>query len=356
VHNRCLLRNVFCDIYIIKTLSLSEWDLLIRQARRGDVLGRLAISLEENNLISDVPDKPLCHLMAAKVISDKHEQIMKWEIKCIHDVLKNTNIPYVFLKGAAYVILELQCAKGRIYADVDIMVSKKFILKAEKELLIHGWVSITIDSYDQRYYRKWMHEIPPLRNRTRQTVIDVHHRILPLTSRAKPDPVKMMSNSVADSKNNLATFAPVDIILHCAVHLFYEGEFDHGFRDLLDLKDLFSHYSHGTKFWNEIIERANELDSEIPLYYALRYCNILLQMNIPEHVWHHDKLFNPNRYQRRISDFLFLRALVPIHQTCNCRLSNFARSVLYIRSHYLRMPLYLLLPHLVHKAFRSKDT
>jgi len=354
-HHACLLIDVFCDLYLVERLTLPEIDLLIRQARRSDVLGKLAMLLEESDMLAKVPEKPRSHFMAAKVITDKHEQIMKWEIKCIHEALKNTGIPYIFLKGAAYVILDLPSAKGRIYADVDIMVPRESILNIEKELLLCGWASINLDSYDQRYYRKWMHEIPPLRNRRRQTVIDVHHRILPVTTRAQPDPVLMMENSVIAAETNVATLAPTDIIIHCSVHLFYEGEFDHGFRDLLDLRDLFTCYGTKKEFWDEVIERADILDSNVPLYYAIHYCNIILKMSVPNYVWQHEKLFRPNRYQSYISDFLFLRALVPYHRSCNSRLSYLAKSVLYIRSHYIRMPLYLLVPHLLRKAFYKKD-
>ena len=54
--------------------------------------------------------------------------------------------------------------------------------------MAHGWLRMKIDPYDDRYYRVWMHEIPPLRHRERKTEIDLHHTILPRTSRLKPDP------------------------------------------------------------------------------------------------------------------------------------------------------------------------
>ena len=38
-------------------------------------------------------------------------------------------------------------------------------------------------AYDQRYYREWMHELPPLLHVRRQTALDVHHAIAPETAR-----------------------------------------------------------------------------------------------------------------------------------------------------------------------------
>jgi len=56
--------------------------------------------------------------------------------------------------------------------------------------------------------------------------------------------------------------------------------------------------------------------------------------------------------RRPVMDFLFLRAFRPDHPDCRLPFSNLALSLLYMRSHYLRMPLYLLLPHLARKAWR----
>jgi hypothetical protein len=50
-------------------------------------------------------------------------------------------------------------------------------------------------------------------------------------------------------------------------------------------------------------------------------------------------------------DFLFSRAFRPDHPQCKLPYTDLALGILYVRSHLLRMPLYLLLPHLVRKAW-----
>ncbi|MFV0275693.1 MAG: hypothetical protein ACK5HY_00675 [Parahaliea sp.] len=52
-------------------------------------------------------------------------------------------------------------------------------------------------------------------------------------------------------------------------------------------------------------------------------------------------------------DFLFLRAFTPCHSSSRLPLTGLAHFALYVRSHYLRMPLRLLLPHLLRKAWRD---
>jgi hypothetical protein len=49
-------------------------------------------------------------------------------------------------------------------------------------------------------------------------------------------------------------------------------------------------------------------------------------------------------------DFCFARGLRPNHASCDERWTPLARRLLYVRSHWLRMPLPLLVRHLVRKA------
>jgi hypothetical protein len=54
-------------------------------------------------------------------------------------------------------------------------------------------------------------------------------------------------------------------------------------------------------------------------------------------------------------DSLFLRALAPAHPSCTDALTPAAQGMLYVRGNWLRMPFFLLLRHLFHKAFLSPD-
>ena len=51
-------------------------------------------------------------------------------------------------------------------------------------------------------------------------------------------------------------------------------------------------------------------------------------------------------------DALYERGLRPHHLSLDDRFSGMARSILYMRAHLLRMPLHLLLPHLLRKSIR----
>jgi hypothetical protein len=140
------------------------------------------------------------------------------------------------------------------------------------------------------------------------------------------------------------------MILHSAVHLFSDGEFDNALRDLFDLQDLTAHFIKTDAHWHALIIRANELNLSLPLYYALRYLKRCLHTNVPPEALNALKTVAPGKLVSRLLDGIFERGLLPNNETCRDRLSAPARMALYIRGHSLRMPLHLLVPHLTRKA------
>ncbi|WP_404355206.1 nucleotidyltransferase family protein [Methylotuvimicrobium sp. KM1] len=332
-------------------IDLPQWDLLIRQARKANVLATLNILIEQANLYDSVPEQPRRHLISARVHAERFMISLDREIECIIKALGDIKIPVVFLKGAAYQLANDRAAHGRVFSDIDILVPEDRLPEVERALIKGGWMTTTLDAYDQKYYRQWMHEIPPMRHLKRQTTLDVHHNILPKTCRYSPDSAKLLSNCVRVADRNCWVLATEDRVLHSASHLFHEGELDHGFRDLCDLDSLIQQHSGKSGFWDKLLLRADELNQRIPLYYALRYTQAILDTPIPESVLHESEGFLKGRFHRYFMDFLYLRALMPNHASCNDRWTGLARWLLYIRSHWLRMPLYLLIPHLFRKSW-----
>ena len=110
--------------------------------------------------------------------------------------------------------------------------------------MLHGWATSKTTAYDQRYYRRWMHELPPLRHISRQTMLDVHHAILPITARLKPDSAKLLAASrPIAGEPRLRVLAPVDMVLHSATHLFCNEDVGNGLRDLVDLDSLLREFA-----------------------------------------------------------------------------------------------------------------
>lgn len=349
-----LVVRAFRQPQSIRALKLSDWDLLIRQARRSNVLSSLYAELEANGLLDAVPRQPREHLDWSWIGAERHTLAVRWEVRHILHALAELGIPVMLLKGAAYVFANLPPARGRIFNDIDILVPEASLGAVEAALMLGGWVSMHTDAYDQRYYRTWMHELPPMQHVKRQTVIDVHHAIVPKTAPVHPDSTLLLESAVpVEGVPNLTVLAPHDMVLHSAVHLFNDGEFDNGLRDLVDLHRLLKHFGQSEAFWSGLVPRAVQLQLTRPLFYALRYTGRLLDTPIPDAVMTAAETGRPERATLALMDRLFTRALSPDHASCSDAFTAAAKEMLYVRANWLRMPPFLLARHLFHKAFIS---
>jgi len=349
-----LLLSLLAKPQQMADLDLQTWDVFIRQARNADLLGRVYELVAEYQLFDDVPLPVRPHLLSARRVARRHRAMVRFELGNLLGILAGLETPVVVLKGAAYVLAGLPVAAGRVFSDIDLMVAKDHLDEAEKLLKVQAWLA-SADSYDDKYYRKWMHELPPLQHLKRHTLLDLHHAILPQTARLKPSSAKLFAAAVAvDDYPNAYVLCPEDMVLHSATHLFQDDEFKHGARDLVDLDTLLRHFAEDEGFWQRLVSRGEVMDLSRPLYYALRFCQRMLETPVPESV-----MVQAARVGRPVGplafcmDKLLERALVADHPMCVDHFTGLAKWLLYIRSHYLRMPFHLLIPHLLHKAFIS---
>ncbi|MES2072202.1 MAG: nucleotidyltransferase family protein [Pseudomonadota bacterium] len=354
MNQRELVLQAFRAPHSLHVLDLRQWDLLIRQAWKSNLLSSLYYVLADRDLLHTIPEQALRHLEWSCSLAQRHTQAVLWEIGFIRQAIHEAELPLVVLKGAAYVLAKLPHARGRIFSDIDIIVPKERLGDAEASLMMHGWHATHLDEYDQRYYRNWMHEIPPMEHAKRMTVIDVHHAILPATASIHPDSVKLLAAAKpADEDGDVLVFSPADMVLHSAVHLFHDGEYDNGLRDLVDIHGLLQYYGATPGFWPTLTERAQQLELERPLFYALRYAVLLLHAPVPAEALQAAGRGRPGPWLLKLMDQLFTRALLPHHPSCDDRWTAASRLMLYIRANWLRMPPWLLARHLFHKAFLS---
>jgi Uncharacterised nucleotidyltransferase len=341
--------------HTLTDLSPAQWDLLIRQGRMADMLARIAADCEMHGLMAKIPLQPRRHLQSAAILTQRQHRELRWEVRLINEALARTGVPLVILKGAAYAMCGLMASRGRMMTDVDILVPRAALGDVESALMKRGWVSAAKTEYDQRYYRTWMHELPPMHHFLRGTVIDVHHAIVPLTSRSHPDSAALLSGArPVQPGNSVLSLAPIDMVLHSATHLFHEGELEQGFRGLVDIDALLREFSATDKFWRDLLPRAQQLELGRPLFYALRYCRMMLGTPVPDDVQLQvaQASFAPkSQLFLRWMDALFLRALRPSHPTLSDFWTPTARFFLYLRGHWLRMPPGLLIIHLGRKLF-----
>ena len=338
----------------ITRFSMGEWDILVRQARAAGLLARLAHRFRLVGLSEAIPTAARWHFDAAETLASKQKIAVRWELRQLRAALADLDCPLIVLKGAAYVAANLPAAEGRLFNDIDILVPRERLPLTESSLMLAGWHATGLSEYDKRYYRRWMHEIPPMQHIQRDTVIDVHHAILPDTARYHPDSAKLRSRAIpVEGLPGIYVLAPEDRILHSATHLFHDGELPHGLRDLTDLDLLLRDAAENHGFWPRLTARADELQLSRPLFYALRYLRFFLDTPIPDSVIAALAAAAPNRATLALMDSIFNRVLAPAHASCADDFTPAACLAAFVRAHWLRMPAHLLIPHLFHKAFIS---
>lgn len=333
-----------------------EWEEVLRSGRRSGLLARVAHVLDGVLAQGSVPDKVVDHLESARRVADSNARFVRWEVRQLQSALLGERIPFALLKGGAYIAADLEAGRGRVLSDVDILVPRTQLDAAERALIGHGWITTKFDAYDQRYYRAWMHELPPMQHLKRGTSLDVHHTILPPTAAACPD-IERIWHDMVPVRGVEGCFVPcpVDLVIHSAAHRFYDGEMENGLRDLVDIDALIRSFAQADGFWDSLIERARLHGLATPLHYALEHCAVWLDTPVPVSV--RAELARMGAPSMALASAMraMIRASIGSVLTPRPGLSGAtAAFLMYVRSHYLRMPLRLLIPHLIRKQFRGE--
>ena len=351
--SRVSLSSALRQPELLASLPAREWSDLIRLARQHDLLGRLACRLEAAGFLDDVPFAPRAHLDSARLLAAAQHAEVRREVRRLVRLFEPMGIPVVLLKGAAYVYAQLPASAGRTFSDIDILVPKARLPEMEASLMLDGWATTHHSAYDQHYYRKWMHELPPMQHTRRGVVLDVHHSILPETARLKTDARKLLeaAKPIADVLG-LYLLDPVDIALHSMTHLFCNEEFSHGLRDISDIDLLLRHFGQQETFWEYLPERAKEMGLGRPLYYGLLQASKILGCPVPAATWQRVSAFAPLRPVDVLMSRLWQRALDPAHNAEGSWKDVAVNLSLLVRAHWLRMPPLLLLGHLLFRASR----
>jgi hypothetical protein len=336
-------------------LREADWDALLPLARSMRLWSRLAASARSEGLLERLSPRIARQMEAALRFAAHRQQKILWELHHLERALRDVPGPVLALKGTGYVMGGLAAGRGRIFNDVDLLVPRSGLAEVESVLKAGGWRSESLDDYDEHYYREWMHEIPPMRHPDRQIEADIHHTISPLTSRIKVDADPLFEAAIEVPGHRFKILAPADMVLHSAIHLFYGGEFEHGLRDLSDLDWLMREFAgRDPEFWTKLASRAEALDLGRPLCYALRHGQRWLNTPVPAAILGRAIRLGPAWPALKAMDVLLAAALMPDHPAAPRGFSARARGVLWMRSHWLKMPPRLLIPHLIRKAGKGK--
>src|SRR5574343_654251 len=279
-------------------LSDSEWNSVIRAARQTDLLGQLGGLIYDTMPAEDIPQRIKRAIDLELITAQRRGEAALWEIRVMRRLIP-ADIPIIPLKGCAYVLANDKNATGRLYSDIDLLVDAEHL--------------------------------------GRHTTVDLHHAIIPPVSRFAFDP-KLLRESAVEISPGLFVLSPADRCLHSAAHAFLEGVSTKALRDLYDIACLTrQHFSTEAK-QQALISRANQLGLGAILSAAQEASQALYGTE--------GKQRTPKSVRAR---FLTLAARNAIQPTT--LLGTLMEQLLLAHSHWMKMPIRLLVPHLIRKSW-----
>lgn len=319
-----LLAAALRDPAIVTSFDAGAWTALLAMARAEQLIGTLAHRLDG----LPVPPAVARQLADARASAEQGRITALWEAEMAHRALARLGVPVVLLKGTAYVAAGLRAGVGRSIGDLDILVPRDALDRVEAALLAAGWEWVKPDPYDDAYYRRWMHELPPLIHQSRDRMIDVHHTILPLTAAVTPDAAALIAGAVP-LNSGLKVLAPHDMIVHAAAHLIADGDLAGGMRNLWDIQCLIEEFGV-----EGLADRAARHRLSVAVARSIRLAAALY--GAPDAI---------GAGKLTALDTLFLRR-VTARDAWGRATRQTVRLGFYARSHLLRMPPAMLSRHL----------
>ena len=347
--------------HTVRDWTPAHWDVLARTARNARLLAVLASRVQrafgDDGL--DVLAAPIRDALVGALAESAYlTQMQRVELARVTRVLAPLGIDLVLLKGAAYVAQNAPIATGRVPNDVDVLVAPADLTRAEAALLAAGWqYEDTLDDYDQRYYRAWSHELPPLRFEGFVLELDLHHAILPPTTRVSPPTAQLLARRQPVAGTPWFALAPEDQLLHIAAHVFIDSDCTSRLRDVIDFDALFAHHVAAQPAFAELlIARARELRLLPALVPMLAFTRAWVSADTAHDAAAARALAACQRDARPSPLLLTLasRTLPPHHPDSVPGASErWATRLLGLRYAWWRMPLPLLAYHTVMKSWRG---
>ena len=316
-------------------MPVAHWNVLIEQGRRTQLLAQMAALLRREGLMDQVPIAVRRHLALDELTVIQRNESALWEVDNLRRAV-DAKIPLVLLKGCAYVATGDHTAAGRLFSDIDLLVQRQHLHSVEADLMAVGWKPSRVNVYDQAYYRNWMHEVPPMVHVRRHTVLDLHHAINPPVSRLYIEPERLF-DQIVEVRPGIFVLCVDDRVIHCALHVLQEGDPGKVIRDLCDLHLLLRQHHANAEARDTLRRRALAL-GVLPQLDAAMAASHVLFSNEPA------VQAQPGWLQA----CLVQAAMCAFGGTTLTGAS--AGLALLANAHWLKMPVHILLPHLMHKS------
>ena len=277
------------------SLTLPEWDTLLLLACHFELASQLATSMQRRDKSPSLPFEVRATLDHALQAVAFNRKLHNFELRFLDRIAKTSDTQPILLKGAAYLACKHPWSEGRKTNDVDLLLSEGSLDRFEHALQSEGYqADDEMSASDRRYYRKWLHELPPYKHSYRKLEVDVHFRLLPVSDpRSFPIEDWIARSISVDGLHPFRVLNPVDQVLHAIINLGHTGEFRRATRDMWDISCLTNPARHGRDKgksdnqavdfdWQELHQRTEQLRLQKTVSNILLLGEELVGLEIPD--------------------------------------------------------------------------
>ncbi len=201
------------------------------------------------------------------------EEVLAW--------LSREGIDTVLLKGAALAEPVYGDLAVRHMRDLDLLVPESGLRSTQRILEGHGYVRSEA-WHSAEWYETAHHHLVPMHSPDGAVTIEVHRHIVRSTDPISIDVHRLWerTRAVRIGTTDTRSLAPVDLLLHAAVHRTLAGEFVGQMQTLCDIATIVHRFGSDID-WDDLLEWAPGRKAAKYLAYPLRWAAALLHAPVP---------------------------------------------------------------------------
>ncbi len=278
----CLSRETDnLNITQLKSLSSADWELVVQLAIRQDLAPLLYYRLKNTFPRISFPETLRQTLQKTYFAAVLRNTLLYSELAKVIQALQQKGIPVIMLKGVDLAQNIYNNIALRSMSDIDILVGKTDLGKADEELRKIGYrrSECQIEVVCARHHHL------PIFCKEGATPIELHWHIEKFINLFTIDLEELWKRARATTiaENEVLVLSPEDLLLHLCVHAAFNHLFQMMLRALYDIAEVI-HYYQDQITWEVVCFRTQQWGANNSVYLTLYLAKTLVGAAVPSEV------------------------------------------------------------------------
>ena len=264
--------------------------------------------LKQSDVRVHVPEDAWERLRLAYFAGTGRNKRIYRELRPVLRRLVSERIPVIVLKGAYLAEAVYGDVAVRPMGDVDLMVPRAELFRAQATLLGMGGVRRLSSDEELLDWRRHHHVQPVV---VRDVAIEIHWTIVPPNAPVRVDAAGLWDRAhpVTIAGVEVLALSPEDLLLHLCLHFGCDNRFG-GLKSLCDIDETIHHFG-GKMGWALVVHLAREWEASRYVGLTLHLARSMLGAGVPDEVL---ERLTPGGFDRRILETARESALVPTYR------------------------------------------